>query len=88
MSDTAPRVGGVAPDRAAVPRGVAYRACQLIFAPPKGGKLREVPLPGSVTRRLAAHAKQHPSVAVTLRWATLDGAPVAVRPYVTTARVT
>jgi integrase len=58
---------------------------RLIFAPPKGGKVREVPLPGSVLARLRAHAAEYPPIAVTLPWATLDGDPRTVPLYLTTA---
>ncbi|MFJ8185187.1 tyrosine-type recombinase/integrase [Streptomyces sp. NPDC096105] len=44
-----------------------------VFAPPKGGKERDVPLPESVAFALAAHLKRHPAVEVTLPWKTLDG---------------
>lgn len=57
----------------------------LIFAPPKGGKTREVPLPASVARRLSDHAKQYAPVEVTLPWGTLTGDPTTVRLYLTTA---
>ena len=57
----------------------------LIFAPPKGGKTREVPLPASVSRRLAEHAKQYPPLEVTLPWASTTGDPVTVALYLTTA---
>jgi hypothetical protein len=45
---------------------------QLVFALPKGGKAREVPLPASVAARPRAHADEYPPVAVTLPWATPD----------------
>ncbi|GIH14695.1 tyrosine-type recombinase/integrase [Rugosimonospora africana] len=57
---------------------------RMIFAPPKGGKLREVPLPDSVSTRLVEHAKQYAPVLVTLPWATLDGEPVTVPLYLST----
>ena len=57
----------------------------LIFAPPKGGKTREVPLPASVSRRLAEHAEQYPPVEVALPWATPTGDPVTVTLYLTDA---
>ncbi|MEV0213912.1 site-specific integrase [Micromonospora sp. ALFpr18c] len=56
----------------------------LIFAPPKGGKSREVPLPDSVARRLRQHAKDCPPLAVTLPWETLTGEPRTVELYLTT----
>lgn len=47
-----------------------------VFAPPKGGKERDVPLPASVGAVLAAHITQYPAVQVTLPWKTMDGPPV------------
>ncbi|MFI9730683.1 tyrosine-type recombinase/integrase [Streptomyces sp. NPDC052092] len=47
-----------------------------VFAPPKGGKERDVPLPTSVAFALAAHLKRHPATRVTLPWKNLDGPPV------------
>ncbi|MGV9213198.1 tyrosine-type recombinase/integrase [Micromonospora sp. RB23] len=57
----------------------------LIFAPPKGGKTREVPLPASVARRLGDHAQQYPPVEVTLPWSSPTGDPMTVMLYLTTA---
>ncbi|MDI3389636.1 site-specific integrase [Streptomyces sp. B-S-A8] len=47
-----------------------------IFAPPKGGKERDVPLPGAVGEALAVHMTAYPPVKVTLPWLDLDGPPV------------
>ncbi|MFE7464183.1 tyrosine-type recombinase/integrase [Streptomyces sp. NPDC057499] len=47
-----------------------------VFAPPKGGKLRDVPIPEPVADALRAHMKQFPPVEVTLPWATPDGPKV------------
>ena len=47
----------------------------LVFAPPKGGKEREVPLPQSVSLALAAHMEAFPPREVTLPWRTPDGKP-------------
>ncbi|MEU5197566.1 site-specific integrase [Streptomyces scabiei] len=47
-----------------------------VFAPPKSGKERDVPLPESVAFALAGHLKSHPATEVTLPWKTLDGPPV------------
>lgn len=41
---------------------------RLWFALPKGGKERDVPLPGAVSLALAAHIKASPPVEVTLPW--------------------
>ncbi|MFU8854874.1 tyrosine-type recombinase/integrase [Micromonospora sp. SL1-18] len=56
----------------------------LIFAPPKGGKTREVPLPDSVARRLDDHAKQYAPVEATLPWGTPTGDLTTVKLYLTT----
>ncbi|MEH1056172.1 site-specific integrase [Micromonospora sp. CPCC 206171] len=56
----------------------------LIFAPPKGGKVREVPLPGSVAARLKRHTEDCPPVAVTLPWGTSTGEPRTVELYLST----
>ena len=56
----------------------------LVFAPPKGGKDREVPLPESVGLRLSAHIASCPPVAVTLPWRTLAGPPVTAQLLFTT----
>jgi integrase len=47
-----------------------------VFAPPKGGKERDVPLPESVAFALAAHLTSFPAREITLPWKTLDGPPV------------
>ena len=46
-----------------------------VFALPKGGKARDVPLPGSVSLRLAEHIRQFPPQPVTLPWRTQAGKP-------------
>lgn len=51
-----------------VVRQVKYVSARLWFAPPKGGRERDVPLPESVSLRLAAHIEAHPPVTVTLPW--------------------
>ncbi|MGW1517576.1 tyrosine-type recombinase/integrase [Streptomyces sp. NPDC002287] len=50
---------------------------KYVFAPPKGGKTRAVPLPDSVAAALLAHRKAHPPVKVALPWRTPDGPLVA-----------
>lgn len=47
-----------------------------MFAPPKGGKERDVPLPESVAFALAKRLKRDAAVRITLPWKTLDGPPV------------
>jgi integrase len=50
-----------------------------VFALPKGGKTRDVPLPGPVADVLRAHMKQFPPVEITLPWKTPDGPKVTRR---------
>ncbi|MFB4196311.1 tyrosine-type recombinase/integrase [Streptomyces carpaticus] len=50
-----------------------------VFAPPKGDKERDVPLPASVADRLRLHMKEFPPVEITLPWKRLDGPPVTAR---------
>lgn len=49
---------------------------KAVFAPPKGGKLRDVPLPGPVADALRDHMKRFPPVEITLPWKVADGPPV------------
>jgi integrase len=51
----------------------------LVFAPPKGGKLRDVPLPDAVSFALAEHITQRTPLEVTLPWKTPDGPPVTAQ---------
>lgn len=46
---------------------------RLVFAPPKGGKVRDVPLPGRVAAELTEHMALTPPVEVTLPWLRPDG---------------
>lgn len=46
-----------------------------VFAPPKGQRERDVPLPHSVGLALAEHIRVYPPRAVSLPWRTLDGKP-------------
>ncbi|SEP57529.1 tyrosine-type recombinase/integrase [Streptomyces radiopugnans] len=48
----------------------------LVFAPPKRGKLRDVPLDREVGRALAVHMRAFPPVEVTLPWLRPDGPKV------------
>jgi integrase len=50
-----------------------------VFALPKGGKMRDVPLPGPVADALKAHMKRHPPMEITLPWRTVDGPKVTKR---------
>ncbi|WP_432020881.1 tyrosine-type recombinase/integrase, partial [Streptomyces sp. 1222.5] len=47
-----------------------------VFAVPKSGKARTVPLPDSVARSLEEHITRHPPAPVTLPWRTVDGSPI------------
>jgi integrase len=47
-----------------------------VFAPPKGGKERDIPLPESVSFALAGHLTRFPAREITLPWKTPDGPPV------------
>lgn len=52
---------------------------RLVFAPPKRGKERDVPLPMEVAARLKAHMEAFPPADVTLPWLRPDGRPVTKR---------
>ncbi|GAA2689618.1 Site-specific recombinase XerD [Actinosynnema pretiosum] len=52
---------------------------RLVFAPPKGGKERSLPLAGSVLREIDAHAEKFQPVVVTLPWKEPDGPPETAR---------
>ncbi|MFC8641101.1 tyrosine-type recombinase/integrase [[Kitasatospora] papulosa] len=58
---------------------------RYVFAPPKGGKTRQVPFPRAIADGLQAHAKMFPPVAVTLPWRTVDGELRTKRLYFTGA---
>ena len=47
-----------------------------VFAPPKGGKLRDVPLPDPVADALRAHMEKFPPVEITLPWMRIGGTPL------------
>jgi integrase len=51
---------------------------QPVFAPPKSGRPRTVPLPGSVAKELQEHVTRHPPVTVTLPWRSRTGEPTTV----------
>jgi integrase len=48
---------------------------ERVFAPPKGGRVRDVPLPGPVSLALAAHLERFPARSVTLPWLQPGGRP-------------
>ncbi|MFI5806559.1 tyrosine-type recombinase/integrase [Streptomyces sp. NPDC051561] len=52
---------------------------KAVFAPPKGGKLRDVPLPDPVADALKEHIKRFPPVEITLPWMRANGQPVTRR---------
>lgn len=52
---------------------------KAVFAPPKGGKLRDVPLPDPVAEALQEHIKRFPPVEITLPWMRANGQPVTKR---------
>jgi len=68
-----------------VRRQVKIVGGQLVFAPPKGGKERDVPLPESVSLRLAAQLAGFTARTVTLPWRDPGAKPVAVELIFTTA---
>ncbi len=49
------------------------------FAPPKGGRVREVPLSETVAVALSEHLRRYPAQEVTLPWVERDGEPVTRR---------
>jgi len=51
----------------------------LVFAPPKRGKIRDVPLGPDVAAALAEHMRRFPPVEVTLPWGKPDGPKVTRR---------
>ena len=55
----------------------------LVFALPKGGKKRRVPLSSRVLANTHVHARAFPSTEVTLPWGEPGGKPVTVRLLVT-----
>jgi integrase len=62
-----------------VRRQVRIVGSQLVFAAPKGGKERDVPLPESIALRLSAHIAGFSPVSVTLPWKAPGGKPVTAR---------
>ena len=59
-----------------VRRQVKIVRSKLVFALPKGDKVRDVPLPESVALALAAHLERHPARKVQLPWEEPGGEPV------------
>lgn len=69
-----------------VRRQVKRLGNSLVFAPPKGGKDREVPLPDSTGLLLSAHIAACSPTSVALPWRSLDAKPVTARLLFTTAQ--
>lgn len=67
-----------------VERQVKLVGSRLVFALPKGGKVRKVPLPASVRDELAAYLAKFPAKTVELPWREPTGELVAVKLAVTT----
>lgn len=61
-----------------VRRQVKKLGGKLVFAPPKGNKERDVPLPDSVSLRLSAHLKRSSPVTATLPLREPGGKPITV----------
>jgi integrase len=73
-------VFGFAEDQLDFDRGVIHVNRQIklvrstmVFALPKGNRLRTIPLPDALAEALKAHMKEFPPVEVTLPWAEPDG---------------
>jgi integrase len=66
-------------------RQVKLLGTTLVFAPPKGGKTRTVPLPEVVKTERSAYLSAFPAKMVTLLWREVDGGPTSVPLIVTTA---
>jgi Phage integrase, N-terminal SAM-like domain len=62
-------------------RIVKIVASSLIFTPPKGGKVRDVPMSQAVAFQLAAHIDAHPHGEVTLPWQTRQGVSTSAAYY-------
>jgi integrase len=59
-----------------VVRQVKIVGSQNVFAPPKGDKTRDVPLPASVAAALREHIQRYPPIEVTLPWKEPNGPKV------------
>lgn len=62
-----------------VVRQVKLMRGRFVFAPPKHGKVREVPLPDAVADAVQAHVTSFPPLAMTFPWVEPAGDPVTVR---------
>jgi len=61
-----------------VVRQIRWIGSQPVFAPPKGGKTRVVPLAQGVAESIEEHQQQHSPVDLTLPWLEPNGEPVTV----------
>src|SRR5207248_398998 len=62
-----------------VVRQIKLMRGKFVFAPPKHGRLRDVPLPDSVLATLRTHIEQYPPLTMTFPWRDPDGEPARVR---------
>lgn len=62
---------------------IKHVGARMVFAPPKGGKERDVPMSETMSLCLAAHMELCPAVSVTLPWLTPDGRPVTRKLFFT-----
>lgn len=67
-----------------IQRQVKLVGSKLVFALPKGRKIRDIPLPESVKAELAAYLAAFPAKTVTLPWEEPGGKPTTVKLAVTT----
>ncbi|QFZ16897.1 tyrosine-type recombinase/integrase [Saccharothrix syringae] len=51
---------------------------KMVFAPPKHGKTRDVPLAASVADAIKAHVEEYKPLPITLPWGAPDGKPMTV----------
>ncbi len=68
-----------AADTVRVVRQIKLIRGKAVFAPPKCGKERDVPLPSSVAEAVRAHMDAHKPVEITLPWKKPDGPKVTHR---------
>jgi integrase len=69
-----------------VRRQVKIVGGKLVFAPPKFGQERDVPLARVTSARLSAHLQRWPATAITLPWEEPDGRPTAAKLIFTNSR--
>lgn len=74
--------------KAMIRRQIKRVGGKLVFALPKGEKVREVPLPKSVKLALSEHMRGFPSATVTLPWRVPDGEPHTARLLFTSSAAT